>query len=192
MVQQKRHVQSFVEIFFIVLLHLQIHWIHTKWDDHEKNIHFASYVQLQQFHSATEKAEKRAYGVRDWNDTKRLVAQAPTMNLWKIIENKFSFFFRSFVHSWDWEFAVCDLVERENVRFFRSYQLKNIAERKLHNSGNVMYSWIHVFVEWCKKRSKIEAANLHWFQISFVYKRREKFPPSTGKIRTRVFQKKKI
>lgn len=89
---------------------------HPKWDNHEKNIHFASsYVRLQQFHSsASRKAENRACGVWDWSDTKRLVAQSPTMNLWKIIENKFSFFSRSFVHS------LCDI----HVLFFKATSWK--------------------------------------------------------------------
>lgn len=54
-------------------------------------------------------------------------------------------FIRSMVVIW---------MEGKNFLFFRSHQLKNIAERKLHNSANVMYFWIHVFVERCKKSKR--------------------------------------
>lgn len=73
---------------------------------------------------------------RESSDSKQLVAQSLTMNLWKIIENKFfsSLAFLCYAGGGSER-------ERENGRgkysFSQRHKQKNIAERKLHNSANV-------------------------------------------------------
>lgn len=94
---------------------------------------------------------------------------------WKIIENKF-FPPPSFGCLLC---AVCrssDDGMRRKIFIFPCHQLKTVRKtfaekRKLHNSANVMYFYIHVFA-WERLGGggdESEAANLHWFQISFSF-----------------------
>lgn len=98
-----------------------------------------SYVRLQlSFFAFIAKRRHEAWKSDTYK--KRLVA-LDNESVWEIIENKFSSLVR---------LTVIKKSERENYfstpkaeKIFR----KNIAERKLHNSANVMYFYIHVYVQ---------------------------------------------